>query len=219
MREVMDRLRAVVGGEPTHTEVMKHLDAHGVKVDLSSISCWMGGTRRMSSHWLRRIGPLAGYTDEEVEALTGSRGGEIRLPEGAGLLLRRIKAAMGDTSVRNYARQLTRGGVRVVHASLYRWLTGNRPVPPEMALPLARYLGITGDDLWQVFAETHRPPMSVAAARQLPAGGRATPGDYTVEGRVIDGWERYRPWLEVLPVEAAPVAGAPLEPARSVHRW
>ena len=218
MREVMDRLRAVVGGEPTHTEVMKHLDAHGVKVDLSSISCWMGGTRRMSSHWLRRIGPLVGYSEEEVEALTGSRGGEIRLPEGAGLLLRRIKAAMGDTSVRNYARQLTRGGVRVVHASLYRWLTGNRPVPPEMALPLARYLGIVGDDLWQVFAETHRPPLTVEAARQQIAVVRATAGSYSVEGRVVDGWERYRPWLEVLPAEAAPVE-APSEPARSVHHW
>ena len=57
MREVMDRLRAVIGGEPTHTQVLQHLHERGARVDLSSISCWMSG-RRMSARWLRRIAPL-----------------------------------------------------------------------------------------------------------------------------------------------------------------
>ena len=83
-----------------------------------------------------------------------------------------------------------------------------------MALRLATHLALSGDDLWQVFAETHRPRLTVADARQLLGVVRANPGGYQMEGRTIDGWEHYRGWLEVLPADAAPET-----PARKVQPW
>lgn len=205
MREVVERIEKKWPGMPG-TQIQKELERGGVTISLSALGRWMRGGQEMSPPTVKAIGPLVGMSQEEIDAL-------VAVPDrGEPLLIRRLRADKGDDSLSAYIARLGASGVHVTKPSLCRWFMQNRPVAPDMVIPLVQHLRLEGEDVWQVFADTHRPPLSVEAAkRQIDVVRASEPGTYDVEGRTIDGWERYRPWLEVLPADPAP--------ARPVHRW